>query len=149
MADSSAGAVASSVSSPPSFLSNTTCPPVVAGFVRLFLTEPQVTQLERQFLSSWEPNRQVMWTGIICEEAQKWARGKHMQTLSITMGPLGKGGEAPQLEGEGKKSRTRYMRGASALFAWYITAGEVVTVLCPPPPQRFNPGGGTNFQLVE
>ena len=65
------------------------------------------------------------------------------------MGPLGKEGEAPQLEGEGKKSRTRYMRGASALFAWYITAGEVVTVLCPPPPQRFNPGGGTNFQLVE
>lgn len=41
------------------------------------------------------------------------------------------------------------MRGASALFAWYITADEVVTILCPPPPERLNPGGGTNLQLVE
>ncbi|KAH8747487.1 hypothetical protein F5883DRAFT_583980 [Diaporthe sp. PMI_573] len=83
-----------------------------------------------------------MWTGNICEEAQKWALRKRMQTLSIAMGPLARGGEPPQREGKGKKSWTQYMRGASALFAWYITADEVVTVLCPPPPERLNPGGG-------
>jgi hypothetical protein len=41
------------------------------------------------------------------------------------------------------------MKGASALFAWHILRGEKVTVLSPPPPERFNPCGLTNYQLIE
>jgi hypothetical protein len=41
------------------------------------------------------------------------------------------------------------MKGASAIFAWYITTGEYVTILSPPPPERFHPSGFTNFQAFE
>jgi hypothetical protein len=42
------------------------------------------------------------------------------------------------------------MQGASALFAYHIALeGDTVTVLTPPPPERFNPFGGTNYQAIE
>ncbi len=41
------------------------------------------------------------------------------------------------------------MKGASAIFAWYISRGERVTVLSPPPPERFHPSGQTNYQAIE
>jgi hypothetical protein len=117
-------------------------PPTIAEFIREFLTDGEIAQLERQFISSCQPNRQVMWTGMLLAEAQEWADRSDMQTLSTAMGPLRKR--------DGKKRQTIYMRGASAEFARYITkTSHVVTLLCPPPPDRFNPKGGTNMQLVE
>jgi hypothetical protein len=41
------------------------------------------------------------------------------------------------------------VKGVSALFSWYISKGENVTVLSPPPPERFHPPGRTNFQAIE
>lgn len=41
------------------------------------------------------------------------------------------------------------MKGASAIFAWFVSRGEKVTVLSPPPPSRFHPIGLTNFQEIE
>jgi hypothetical protein len=35
------------------------------------------------------------------------------------------------------------------IFAWYISRGERVTVLSPPPPERFHPSGQTNYQAIE
>ncbi|KAL6408353.1 hypothetical protein AUP68_08210 [Ilyonectria robusta] len=93
-----------------------------------------------------------MWTGNIRSEAQTWADRREMRTLSTAMGPLTNGNNplCVQVFNNGNKARSRYMRGASALFAWHIAADDdVVTILCPPPPDRFNPGGGTNMQLVE
>jgi hypothetical protein len=43
----------------------------------------------------------------------------------------------------------KYVKGASAIFAWYISRGERVTVLLPPPPERFHPSGQTNYQEIE
>jgi hypothetical protein len=43
----------------------------------------------------------------------------------------------------------KYVKGASAIFAWYISRGERVTVLSPPPPERFHPSGQTNYQVIE
>ncbi|KAF5012727.1 hypothetical protein FDECE_1220 [Fusarium decemcellulare] len=122
----------------------------VAKFLLRFLTGPQVSKINQQFLSSWDRNQQVMWTGNILEVAKKWASQRGKRTLSMAMGPLMKRDDSPCFKaGNGKGSLTRYMRGASALFAWHITADDVVTILCPPPPDRLNPGGGTNMQLVE
>lgn len=150
MAGSDPGAAAPRVSNLPCVVPSTAYPPVIVKFIHQFLTETEVTQLGQQFHSSWQPNRQVMWTGNIRNEADEWARRTGMRTLSIAMGPLEKDGEGPgNHKAKGNKGRSQYMRGASALFAWYITADDVVTVLCPPPPERFNPGGGTNMQLVE
>src|SRR5690349_13255221 len=49
VADSYAGAAASSVSSLPCLLPNSTRPPAVTSFIRRFLREPRVTQLGHQF----------------------------------------------------------------------------------------------------
>ncbi|KAJ3543998.1 hypothetical protein NM208_g3278 [Fusarium decemcellulare] len=113
----------------------------VPKFVHRFLTDPQVSEIGQQFLSSWDRNKQVMWTGNIRAMAHDWALQRGKRTLSVAMGPL--------MRGAGGGKPTKYMRGASALFAWFITADDVVTILCPPPPERFNPAGRTNMQLVE
>lgn len=44
---------------------------------------------------------------------------------------------------------SKYIKGASAIFVWYISRGERVTVLLPPPPERFHPSGQTNYQAIE
>ncbi|KAK2853271.1 hypothetical protein FQN49_005238 [Arthroderma sp. PD_2] len=47
------------------------------------------------------------------------------------------------------KRWSKYMKGASAIFAYYISQGTAVTVLTPPPPHKFNPSGRTNYQALE
>ncbi|KAF9882757.1 hypothetical protein FE257_005316 [Aspergillus nanangensis] len=48
------------------------------------------------------------------------------------------------------KQWSRYMKGASAMYAYHIAQdGGVVTILSPPPPSRFNPFGGSNYQTLE
>ncbi|KAF3484278.1 uncharacterized protein GIQ15_03602 [Arthroderma uncinatum] len=44
---------------------------------------------------------------------------------------------------------SKYMKGASAIFAYYISQGATVVVLTPPPPHKFNPSGRTNYQAIE
>jgi hypothetical protein len=41
------------------------------------------------------------------------------------------------------------MHGASVIFAWFISQGDLVTVVSQPPPQRFHPSGLTYYQTVE
>lgn len=50
-----------------------------------------------------------------------------------------------------KNSRqwSNYVHGASAIFAWRIAQGEKVTLVSPPPPQRFHPSGLSYYQLIE
>ena len=48
-----------------------------------------------------------------------------------------------------EKAWSKYVKGASVLFAYYVTKGETATVLSPSPPYRFHPLGGTNYQLIE
>lgn len=125
-------------------------PHSIKNFLLRFLTFTQSSQISQQFHSSWHRNRNIMWTGNIRYEAQTWADRRDMRTLSTAMGPLANGDNPLCLQASKGKGRSKYMRGASALFAWHVTADDdVVTILCPPPPYRFNPGGGTNMQLVE
>jgi hypothetical protein len=44
---------------------------------------------------------------------------------------------------------SKYIKGASAIFAWHILRGKRVIVLSPPPPERFHPTGQTNYQAIE
>ena len=42
------------------------------------------------------------------------------------------------------------MKGASAMYAYHIAQNkELVTVLSPPPPDQYNPYGGSNYQTLE
>jgi hypothetical protein len=116
-----------------------------------FLTVEEEKQMSEQFQGhTWHLNHQVLWSGIRPTVVQLWADKRNMQTLTTAMGPLKMPEDPRCLRKEKSPERwSRYMKGASALFAWHILRGEKVTVLSPPPPERFNPCGLTNYQLIE
>lgn len=91
-----------------------------------------------------------MWSGLLREEAQSWADEHGMQTLTTAMGPLMMPNHPLCLRRTKTEARwTSYVAGASAIFAWHVSRGEMVIVLSPPPPERFHPSGLTNYQAIE
>ena len=53
-----------------------------------YLTVDEELQIRQQFHSTWRPNNQVMWSGMLREYAQAWADEHDMATLTTAMGPL-------------------------------------------------------------
>jgi hypothetical protein len=89
-------------------------------------------------------------SGILRDDAQRWADEHEMQTLTTAMGPLMDLSHPLCLRSQKSSDAwSKYVKGASALFAWYISRGERVTVLSPPPPERFHLSGQTNYQVIE
>ena len=123
---------------------------MVAVFLQ-YLTIEEETQICQQFQrDTWRRNSQVMWSGIPREYAQRWADEHGMQTLTTAMGPLMISEHPLCLKGrKSLKQWSKYVKGASAVFAWQISRGEKITVLSPPPPERFHPSGLTNYQAIE
>ncbi|KAG9235613.1 hypothetical protein BJ875DRAFT_344071, partial [Amylocarpus encephaloides] len=99
---------------------------------------------------TWRPNKQVLWSGIPRDGVQRWADKHEMQTLTTAIGPLMDLSHPLCLRKQKSKDAwSKYIKGASAIFASYISRGEGVTVLSPPPPERFHPSGQTNYQAIE
>jgi hypothetical protein len=72
-----------------------------------------------------------------------------MQTLTIAMGSLMDLSHPLCLRNQkSSKAWGKYIKGASAIFALYISRGERLIVLSPPPPERFHPSGQTNYQAI-
>ncbi|KAK6209893.1 hypothetical protein QIS74_11477 [Colletotrichum tabaci] len=44
---------------------------------------------------------------------------------------------------------SKYIKGASLIFAWRISQGEVATIITPPPPDCFHPSEMTSLQDIE
>ncbi|KAH7399786.1 hypothetical protein BKA64DRAFT_670400 [Cadophora sp. MPI-SDFR-AT-0126] len=124
---------------------------LIMDLVPQYLSADEEAQIHQQFQGgTWQLNNQVLWSGIPREEAQRWADERKMQTLTTAMGPLMDPSHPLCLRIPKSTSEwSQYVKGASALFAWYISKGERVTVLSPPPPERFNPCGQTNYQMIE
>lgn len=124
--------------------------PLVRVFSQ-YLTDHEAAQIFQRFQSNdWIHNGQVLWSGVPRAKAQEWADKHHLQTLTTAMGLL-MDEEHPECL-KSKMSHhhwSQYIRGASAVFAWHIARGEKVTVLSPPPPERFHPSGLTNYQAIE
>ncbi|KAK5705954.1 hypothetical protein LTR17_021206 [Elasticomyces elasticus] len=96
------------------------------------------------------PGCQVMWSGVHRSWVQIWADERYLQTLTTAMGPL-MDGKYPLYR---RKSRdpevwSKYVKGASALFAESLPKGDVVTVILRPPPHRLETLGSTTYQLLE
>ncbi|KAJ0135270.1 Uncharacterized protein HZ326_21694 [Fusarium oxysporum f. sp. albedinis] len=87
---------------------------------------------------------------MLREYAQKWADRRDFQTLTTALGPLldPSRPECPHIR-KPSAGWAGYIHGASVIFAWYISQGDLVTVLSQPPPQRFHPSGLTYYQTVE
>ncbi|OLN83308.1 hypothetical protein CCHL11_03147 [Colletotrichum chlorophyti] len=110
-----------------------------------YVTQKEARQICDQFKSSaWKRNSQVLWSGMQREKAQRWADDNGLQTLTTALGPLVKLEKSKR-----KKKRSNFMKGASALFAWFIAQGTQVTLLLPLPPHRFHPSGLTSLQDFE
>lgn len=126
------------------------CPAFLISRFLLFLSKGELEQICQQFESTCRPNNQVLWSGVLREHAQRWADQHKMETLTTAMGPLmDLKNPTCRRSSKNDKEWSYYVKGASAVFAWYISTGERVTMLSPPPPERFHPSGLTNFQLIE
>ena len=127
------------------------CSSVEVEYFYHYFTAEELAQICEQFHSDWSPNQQVMWSGIPRAVVQEWADRHQMQTLTTAMGPLMDREDARCLRSRlDRKKWSRYMQGASALFAYHIAQDQGrVTVLTPPPPERFHPSRETNYQAVE
>ena len=120
------------------------------AYLRRLLTEQELSEIIEIQSARCEPGRQVLWTGITREQAQSWADGHDMQTLTTVMGPLMDPSHTLFAgRGKGHEQWVHYIHGASAILAWYISQGDVVTVLANPPPEMFNPSENTSFQQIE
>ncbi|KAH6699048.1 hypothetical protein BKA61DRAFT_216046 [Leptodontidium sp. MPI-SDFR-AT-0119] len=122
------------------------------AFFPQYLTAGEEARIHQQFQGElWRRNNQVLWSGILREEAQRWADEHDMQTLTTAMGPLMDLSHPLCLRNQksSKAAWSKYVEGASAIFAWYISRGERVTVLSPPPPERFHPSGEARYQVIE
>ncbi|KAK2734595.1 formamidopyrimidine-DNA glycosylase [Colletotrichum kahawae] len=100
----------------------------------------------------WMPDKQVLWTGLGQKYAlvDSYARERGMQTLRIAMGPLMDPQNPACLQSQkSTKEWGRYIRGASLIFSWRISQGDITTVLTQPPPTRYNPHGRTAYQEIE
>ncbi|EGU72826.1 hypothetical protein FOXB_16665, partial [Fusarium oxysporum f. sp. conglutinans Fo5176] len=106
--------------------------------------------MRRTFQKSCVANRQVLWSGMLRQKAHHWADKHDFQTLTTALGPLLNPSDPQCLNGtKSSAARARYIHGASILFAWFITYGDLVTVLSQPPPQRFHLSGQSFYQLYE
>lgn len=122
----------------------------LANLLRNLLSDGEQEQIKQQFDHECRRDSQVLWSGVPREVAQAWADNRKLQTLTTAMGPLMDTRHPSCLKP--KKSPRQwsiYMKGASALFACHITRSSKVTVLSPPPPEKLNPSGHTNYQLIE
>jgi hypothetical protein len=116
-----------------------------------FLTYQEKAQICEKFEGcEWNCNSQVLWSGIPKLSAQQWADEHGMQTLTMAMGSLMTPSD-PRCPRSRKSSDqwSTYIKGASVIFAQYISRRDVATVLIPPPPDRFHPSGHTSYQAVE
>lgn len=116
-----------------------------------FLTRQEKRQVCDRFEGcEWHRNSQVLWSGVPKSAAQRWADEHAMQTLTTAMGSLMEP-DAPSCLKSRKSPHewSLYIKGASVIFAQYISRGDVATVLVPPPPARFHPSGHTNYQAIE
>lgn len=126
-------------------------PPPLVTILRQYLSVKEAVQILEQFQSDdWIPNGQVLWSGMLREQAQEWADRHRLQTLTTAMGPLMDVKHPDCLKLRKSNSQwSNYVHGASAIFAWRIAQGENVTLLSPPPPERFHPSGLSYYQLIE
>ncbi|KAJ9412645.1 hypothetical protein QL093DRAFT_2570520 [Fusarium oxysporum] len=104
-------------------------PMAIVKLMRCWITDEEANKIHLQFQKSCVANR---------------------QTLITALGPLLNPSDPQCLNGtKSSAARARYIHGASILFAWFITYGDLVTVLSQPPPQRFHPSGQSFYQLYE
>ncbi|KIL89239.1 hypothetical protein FAVG1_07633 [Fusarium avenaceum] len=122
----------------------------IGKLIHYWLTDKEASDILLQFHKACIPNHQALWSGMPRATAQQWADAHGFQTLTTSLGPLLRTDDPDCCYCQKTKTkRSNYIHGASIVFAWFISQGDLVTILSQPPPQRFHPTGRTFYQLYE
>ncbi|KAJ0159070.1 hypothetical protein CTA2_10365 [Colletotrichum tanaceti] len=116
-----------------------------------YLTLEEFSDIIKQFDGpGWVRDKQLLWSGVEYAEVERTAGEHDMQTLRTAMGPL-MDPDHPRCLKSNKngKAWSKYIRGASLIFARRISRGDVATIMTPPPPDCFHPSEMTNLQDIE
>ncbi|KZL71566.1 formamidopyrimidine-DNA glycosylase [Colletotrichum tofieldiae] len=116
-----------------------------------YLTLQEACDIIDQFnCKIWAKDQQVLWSGVNKAKVQKTANENGMQTLQTAMGPLMDPNHPTCLRPKkSPEAWSTYIKGASLIFAWRISQGEVATIITPPPPDCFHPSQMTSLQDIE
>jgi hypothetical protein len=100
-----------------------------------YLTPEEAEQIIDRFKKIPQSyDRLLFWTGIPREWAQQWADDHGMLTLTSAMGPLMDGTDQRCLRRDKKLEEwSKYVKGASGIFARYACRRGIVRVLTLPP----------------
>jgi hypothetical protein len=122
----------------------------IISLILKYMSVTEAIYLLRTFQEpQWSRNGQVLWSGVLPDVVQNWADDQEKQTLKQAMLPLTIWRQENGLR-QSKIRHSRYMKGASAIFAWRISQAYSCALVTPPPPEvRFNPAGMTNYQAIE
>ncbi|KAI7471578.1 hypothetical protein KC351_g12066 [Hortaea werneckii] len=118
-----------------------------------YLSQDEVTQLNQAFNITLQHDfALVFWTGISPELARDWARRNELKTLTMAMGDLYTDNVRKPLRSAkpGKsKSWSRYMKGASWIFAQHACQGRCAIVLTNAPPHVYSQRKHSNYREIE
>lgn len=59
----------------------------VTQFITAHITLEEARSLWTQLANNCEPDRQLLWTGVLGHTAESWAKAHGLQTLSMALGP--------------------------------------------------------------
>ncbi|KAI7505956.1 hypothetical protein KC347_g7827, partial [Hortaea werneckii] len=118
-----------------------------------WLSQDEVTQLNQVFnIALQHDSALVFWTGISPELARDWARRNGLKTLTIAMGDLYTDNvRKPSRSAKPSKSKSwsRYMKGASWIFAQHACQGRCAIVLTNAPPHVYSQRIHSNYREIE
>ena len=108
-----------------------------------YLCQNEVTQLNQVFeISLQHDSALVFWTGVSPDLAKNWARENDLKTLTMAMGSL-------YTDKKSTKSWSKYMKGASWVFAEQACRNRYAIVLTNAPPNVYSVREHSNYREIE
>ncbi|KAK4570047.1 hypothetical protein LTR86_003017 [Recurvomyces mirabilis] len=116
-----------------------------------YLCQNEIDQLNQVFeITLRHDTALVFWTGIPQQLAQDWARRNDLKTLAIAMGSLyADDSQGRPKSRKYKESRSKYMKGASWMFAQQACQNRYAIVLTNAPPNVYSTREHSSFREIE
>ncbi|KAK5673990.1 hypothetical protein LTS10_013249 [Elasticomyces elasticus] len=113
-----------------------------------YLCQNEITQLNQVFeISLQHDSALVFWTGISPDLAKGWAHRNDLRTLTMAMGSLYT--DNKRRSQRSTKSWSKYMKGASWVFAQHACHDRCAIVLTNAPPNVYSTREHSNYCEIE
>lgn len=116
-----------------------------------YLSQSEMIRLNQTFERSLQDDRAlVFWTGVSPNLAKDWACMNSLKTLSMAMGALYNDHSHGSLRSQkSPKSWSKYMKGASWIFAQQACHDRCAIVLTNAPPNVYSTRERSNYRDIE